>query len=173
MSDADNHTTYSDPSTEVDEFYQTDFYSEAGEVEVARTKREREEQIDSGKHVIHRRRGNDKAFRVVVYSSGTTPGSLIRNAVNGARTNYRVGYAEEDMFFSCSFATGEVGQTTGLLFYDTPEQYEAHFRVSLSDEIKSRWLVKYNAARLSLEYFDRKTNTFSGENHQSANVEVR
>ena len=148
----DDQTNYSDPSTDIDEFYQTDFYSDAGEVvDVKNNKREREAQIDSGKHVIQRHRGG-KPYRIVLYSTGTTPGSLIRNAVNGSRYNYRVGDAEEDLFFSSVLATGEVGPTSSILFYDTPEQYEAHFRVSLPEGAKAKWLVKYNVARDKLEY---------------------
>lgn len=160
---SDNHTTYSDPSTDVDEFYQTDFYSEDGDVsDIKLTKRELAAQVDSGKHVIYKRRGK-KNYRIVVYSTNGSPGRLIRNAVNGSTyLSYRVGSADEDLFFSVILASGETGKTPAILFYDTPEQYEAHFHVSLSDEAKRRWLVKFNDARRLLEEFDRKTNTYLG-----------
>jgi len=161
---SDNHTTYSDPSTEIDEFYQTDFYSDDGDnaSEVKLTKRERAAQTDSGKHVIYKRRGG-KSFRVVAYSTNSSPGRTIRNAVNGSSyLKYKVGSADEDLFFSVILASGETGQTPAILFYDTPEQYEAHFRVNLPDEAKARWLYKFNDARKRMEEFDIKTNTYSG-----------
>ncbi len=171
----ETNTTCSDTSTDIDEFYQTDFYSEDGDgdVSVKQTKKEREVDVDPGKHVIYRRFGESgKKRRIVVYSTSSTPGRLIRNAVNGFRYNYRVGYADEDLFYSVILASGEVGQTPAILFYDTPEQYEAHFHAKLPDEAKAIWLDKYNAARRSIEGFDRKTNTY-GSQKVATSVEVR
>lgn len=171
---SDNHTTYSDPSTEIDEFYQTDFYSDDGDnaSEVKLTKRERAAQTDSGKHVIYKRRGR-KNVRIVAYSTNGSPGRSIRNAVNGSMyLNYKVGSADEDLFFSVILASGETGQTPAILFYDTPEQYEAHFNVSIPDDTKARWLYKYNDARKRMEDFECKTNTYSGVKRSDTHMDV-
>jgi len=174
---SDNNTTYSDPST-IEEFYQTDFYSEDGDISVKQTKREREAFVDSGKHVIYRKRraqdGSMKQYRIVVYSTPSGPGRRIRHAITGNYGDYRVGYAnEEDMYFSVILASGEVGQTPAILFYDTPEQYESHFGTQLPDAAKHRWLAKFNAARRELESFDQKTNTFSNKMDVVETIEVK
>jgi hypothetical protein len=95
---------------------------------------------------------NERYKRVTIhaYFTGTNPGALIRNAVTGRRYAHRVGYAEEDLYFSVILATGELGQTSRVFFYDNPEQYERHFYTKLSAETKVRWLLKFDAARTEL-----------------------
>lgn len=111
-------------------------------------------QMDKGYHKV-KRLGYKKALNgnvvrkmvnVEVYSSGDV-GTYIRNAVTGLRYNHRVGTKEEDLLFKIKLATGELGQSAGSLFYDSPEQYEKHLFTTLSNETKERWFKKNLLAR--------------------------
>jgi hypothetical protein len=73
------------------------------------------------------------------YGSGQI-GSLIRNAVTGQYYPYRVGNTEEDTFFKVIDAVGRDGRKEPLiLYYDSPEQYENHQFVTVSQVIKESW----------------------------------
>jgi len=42
-------------------------------------------------------------------------------------------------------STGQFnGRLAPKLFYSTPEEYEKHMKVIVSDETKQKWLKKYN-----------------------------
>ena len=89
----------------------------------------------------------NKRVKVVFFETNLTPNRYIKNAVTGIlQTPFRVGTADEDLFFSVVLSTGECGQTPPCLFYDSPEQYERHFYTQLSDSVKKSWNEKYNAA---------------------------
>jgi hypothetical protein len=47
-------------------------------------------------------------------------------------------------------ATGELGQTAPVLFYDNPEQYERHFFTKVPQQLKDRWNEKRNTAMFNL-----------------------
>ena len=88
-----------------------------------------------------------KKVTIENYGSGQT-GSRIRNAVTGQRYNYLVGDAEEDLFFKVVDATGRLGRKESLmLYYDSPEQYENHQFVILSQVIKEKWYEKFLEAK--------------------------
>jgi len=104
------------------------------------------------KHLIVRKnpRGRGKIF---IMAFETTHGNT--HCIN-ARTNQvysaKYGSRDEDGLFSVILATGETGQTPLTLFYDTPEQYERHFYLTLSPETKQRWQkkrVSYEISKLS------------------------
>lgn len=95
-----------------------------------------------GLHTVYRTIGR-KSVKVSFYETTNTPNHYIRNAVSGSVMPYRVSSLDEDLFYSVLLATGETGQTSALLFYDNPEQYEQHFNVSLPTESKDAWRVKY------------------------------
>lgn len=82
---------------------------------------------------------------IEVYSTSTTPGCTIRDAVTGAGVGkFYVGKRDEDMFFKVRLA-GESGSSDRpvTLFYDNPEQYERHLRTVVDSETKEHWLRKY------------------------------
>ena len=72
-------------------------------------------------------------YKIFYYSSKMTPGSNIYNAVTGnIYNNYFVG---NDPFFKVLV----LGQH---LYYDSPDEYENHFRTVLNRIIKLRWIEK-------------------------------
>jgi len=102
---------------------------------------------DKSYHKLYRP-GGDKNDKVGVYSTNSTPGSLIRDAVTGA-THYLhcVGSHYEDLYFKTGFATGEFGSETKTMFFDSPEQYERHLNATVSQRNKTTWTNKFAAAR--------------------------
>jgi len=100
--------------------------------------------IDRGYHKI-KRNVNFKRTDIEVYSTGHLPGTMIRDAVTGSRySEYRVGSRNEHLFFKVVIATGEVGVNGGTFFFDSPEQFERHFKnvSNVSQPDKERWTNK-------------------------------
>lgn len=86
----------------------------------------------------------NKRTKVTFFETSLTPNRFIKNAITGViESPFRVGTADEDLFFSVILSTGECGQTPPCLFYDSPEQYERHFFTTVSDEAKLRWRTRY------------------------------
>jgi hypothetical protein len=87
--------------------------------------------------------------RVVVQCFGSGQiGSRIRNAVTGQQYPYIVGSVDEDLLFKVIDAVGRNGRKDPMfLFYDTPEQYENHQFIKLTQGIKERWYQKNLDAR--------------------------
>jgi hypothetical protein len=94
-------------------------------------------------------KGNPNAF-IEYYETSSNPHVYIRDAISGAsRSPYRTGTADEDLFFTVRLATGESRVRGGSnLFYDSPEQYERHFQVELSNDIKEAWREKSRLAQI-------------------------
>jgi hypothetical protein len=83
---------------------------------------------------------------IEMYGSGDI-GSYIRNAVSGQKTNHIVGSKEENLYFSVIETTGINGRKDPIkLFYDSPEQFESHFHVTVSQQIKENWHKKFMIA---------------------------
>jgi hypothetical protein len=66
----------------------------------------------------------------------------IRNAITGYRSRVKVGSSEEDTYFKVKMASGECKKNSGVLFYDSPEQFEKHQLVILKLPIKEQWYNK-------------------------------
>jgi hypothetical protein len=79
-----------------------------------------------------------KHVPVELFTTRTTPGSRIRNAVTGHYENVLVGRVGEYQYFKVALATGELGADAPSthLYYDSPEQYERHMGAIVSPEIK-------------------------------------
>lgn len=86
-----------------------------------------------------------KPLKIETYSSGDR-GTIIKNAITGeCYKNCFVGSKNEDLFFTVKMSTGEFNGRLGpKLFYSTPEEYENHMKVIVSDETKQKWFEKYN-----------------------------
>jgi hypothetical protein len=103
--------------------------------------------FDSGYGYVYRNKSSVsskvKISRVDCYTSGDL-GKRIRNAETGQYYKYKVGSKDEDLFFKIALATGELKTTnsSNVLFYDSPEQYEKHLMVEVDEEIKERWVEK-------------------------------
>ena len=82
-----------------------------------------------------------KRKNISIYGTGPL-GWHIRNAVTGEKYNHLVGSKNEDLYFKVSYCTGENGQESQTLFYDTPEQYEKHLFYKVDEYIKEQWLNK-------------------------------
>ena len=82
------------------------------------------------------------------YSSGII-GSTITSATTGIKyQEYNVGGKCEDLFFKVSISTGENKGNPVTLFYDSPEQFEKHQFVQLSNEVKQKWHDKFMKAKI-------------------------
>jgi hypothetical protein len=111
--------------------------------------------LDKNYHKIYRI-FNNKRKEIELYTSPMSCGLPIRDAITGSRyPNYKVGSKYEDLFFKTRLATGEFGDDQGCLFFDTPEQFERHMKIILSQDIKEKWQQKY---------IDSKTELFRAKN---------
>lgn len=105
----------------------------------------------------------EKLVRVELFPTISIPNACIKNAITGAYQGtgnrlFRVGSKDEDLFFSVLLATGELGQTAPLLFYDNPEQYERHFMIKLTQEKKDAWHIKNDAAMFRHKLQEQQQN---------------
>jgi len=104
---------------------------------------------DKGYHNIKIPYGHKK-IESEFYSTSTTPGKPIRDAVTGSRmSKHLVGSLDEDFYFKVRLATGQLNTVEGhILYFDSPEQFERLMRCTVSQEIKQKWTDKCIAARL-------------------------
>jgi hypothetical protein len=97
--------------------------------------------VDKGYHKV-KRSINGKNIKIEFYSTVLTPGNCIRNAITGTRfKEYRVGSSDEYLFYKVGNSV-DVSRKPGeslTLFYDSPEQWERHFRCELPQEEKLKW----------------------------------
>lgn len=92
--------------------------------------------------------GRKRSLTTEFYATRNIPGTRIRNAATGNTERHRCGSIYENLYYKVCHATGEFGNKDPLiLFYDTPEQYERHWNVRLSQENKDQWQVKYVEAQ--------------------------
>jgi hypothetical protein len=113
-------------------------------------------------------------------------GHPIRNARTGfLYSQYRVGQVNECLFFKIRLCTEESNEAQvfslkqalqksniptydkpdpDVLFYDSPEEYENHFQITLSQETKDQWRTRYE--RL-LRYTEKtkRAQTQSNDSH--------
>jgi len=80
-----------------------------------------------------------KSITINNYGSGSNR-TRVRNAVTGAYYNVMVGSTDEDLFFKVIDSMGRFRRKEPLiLYYDSPEQYENHHFVSVSNKVKAKW----------------------------------
>ena len=116
------------------------------------------EELGFGKPVTHLRNNNKRKKRteLKVYPSNIV-GQRIINAMTGSFYDINVGSRDESRLFKVStsqpfhkhtnFMGEEVidadGYQINTLFYDTPEQYEKHKGVTVSDNTKKEWYERH------------------------------
>jgi hypothetical protein len=102
---------------------------------------------------------NNKKYEIEVYSTSTTPGMMICDAITGSKyKDYRVGTFNEHLFFKIRLSTGELGKKcVDSLYFDSPEQYERHMKTTLSHNIKEKWLKK--SMEIREQFYVPKNNT--------------
>ena len=99
--------------------------------------------VEKGFHKFIKR-VNGQLLKIGFYETNITPGTLIRSAVTGNRyENFLVGSYIEDLFFKVCNTTIETGKRCPIyMFFDSPEEFENHFKCTLSDDIKNKWKHK-------------------------------
>ncbi len=102
-----------------------------------------------GYYTIDVKTDQNKSKSVSFYATKSIPGTRIRNAINGIPESYKVGKKEEDLFFKVRMASGQFGKNPfgNDLYYMSPEQFERHFSIVLTETIKNKWYCKYNIAK--------------------------
>lgn len=90
---------------------------------------------------------------VTIENHGTKgQGNKIRNAKTGLYYDIKVGSKEEGLFFKVNNAVGRKGRQTSLmLYYDSPEQFENHHYTSVDDNVKVEWRRKTAELHKQLE----------------------
>lgn len=119
-----------------------DVYSEINDWSVSSSNKKHIIEYNHNQHKIYRK-VNNKTVRITIYASNNTPNAGIVNAVSGNKYNSRVGTRDETIYFSTLLSTGECGQTSPLLFYDSPEQCEEHLMLEIDKNIKKNWYIQY------------------------------
>ena len=99
---------------------------------------------DKGYHKI-KKFIDGKLEKIEFYHTDFTPGTCIRNAITGTRNKeYRTGTRDEDLFFKVIETTVKTDKRDPLfLFFDCPEDWERHFKVTCSQDIKNKWHEKF------------------------------
>ena len=117
---------------------------------------------DPGFHQVKRKKNPRGHFILEYYETPRIMDSRIRNAVTGMlysedhpKCKYLVGSLQEDLFFKACVSTGETElyhrdnlKNTVLLFYDSPEQFEKHQNLTLSQQVKEKWQEKNRLRRV-------------------------
>ena len=105
--------------------------------------------MDKGFAILDAKSKNPIAY----FHTDSNPGSTIRNAVTGQyESGFKFGSINEDLFFKVGQAS-PTDSRMHMLFYDTPEQFEKHFRTTLSQAVKTKWSEK--STRRRLDFNDR------------------
>lgn len=85
--------------------------------------------------------------KIEVYCTPVLNNARIRDAISGARTEYRAGSKYEDLFFVIKDSTGsgnkEKNNEPRRLYYENPGQCERHLGISISTQMKDVWNTKY------------------------------
>jgi hypothetical protein len=116
---------------------------------------------DKGYHSFIRKISKAQQKKIGVYETPDIPNAKIKNAVTGIlylkempdglrHTYYFLGSKEQDLFFKVKMLNGDT-MTPLVLFYSSPEEYEKHQFVVLSDSIKDNWRKKVSAYRESCD----------------------
>jgi len=145
---SDNHSVSDDVISSVcsSEMNNNDIFSESNSYSAEHQKK-KAYNLNPNIYVLNWKRRDGRRvvnYKITIYGTPNTPNTYIVNAETGSKYQYRVGTSDEDMFFSTLLATGDSGtKTAPLLFYDNPEQYEAHLMCEVPMDIKRAWYVKY------------------------------
>jgi hypothetical protein len=97
---------------------------------------------DPGYRCFYTYNENNERIKVEVYSTDSTPGAKIRDAITGLRHNQKVGSYDEDLFFKVRMPIFADNSMATTVYYDSPEAFERHQHISLKPEEKARWSEK-------------------------------
>ena len=89
---------------------------------------------------IIRKMINHKLVEIEVYCTQNNQGRTIRHAITGTKCpDYLVGSNDENLFFKVKYLALK---EPVIMFYDSPEQYERHMKMTISQDIKEMWVKK-------------------------------
>lgn len=86
--------------------------------------------------------------KIELYSTPQNTYKLIRHAITGIRMEYYVGSKYEDLYFVVVDTLGNPRfptENARRLYYNSPEEFERHQQMTLSQSIKEDWLYKRNS----------------------------
>jgi hypothetical protein len=90
---------------------------------------------------------NRSKVKIPYYHTSYYPGSTIRNAMTGIyQTPHSVGKPNQDLYFKVVHPVAGPGDSHQL-FYDSPEQFEGHFRCTVTDQVRQKWTDRVAIAR--------------------------
>jgi hypothetical protein len=133
--------------------YEEDYYRDLNEDNLLDNRinkmLEQTKQVDKGFNKILIKDENDKQKKITLYSSGQI-GTRIRDAETGDYYSSLVGSKDEDLYYKVSWATGNCKSLNGsnIMFFNSPEHFMNHSKISLNEEVIDAWELKRNA-RLS------------------------
>lgn len=84
----------------------------------------------------------NKNIKIECFSTSCNPGSYILCPYSGIRSNDRVGSRDESFYFKARMPVISSGNEPITLYYDSPEAFEKHHLVTLSNNIKESWKNK-------------------------------
>jgi len=93
---------------------------------------------------------NREITKIEVYDTGSNTGSMIRLATSGVRmAKHYVGSKNEDLYFKVIYTglrhkTSKMGNEALFLYYESPEQWERHFKTTCPADVKAKWNQKYH-----------------------------
>lgn len=115
---------------------------------------------DPGFFVIKRNVIGSKRVKLELYKTPISYNYRIRNAITGIYETSKVGTLESSLHFKVALCTGETGKDPAHLYFDSPEQYEFHFGVTVNNKIKSEWKHNYMIqSENNRTYKNKKTET--------------
>lgn len=77
-------------------------------------------------------------LKITVFPTRSSRGYQIRNAITGIHTNHYVGKKEEAYYFKVRFLSSKLKNGTDL-YYDSPSQFEKHFKLSVREDVVQKW----------------------------------
>jgi len=81
---------------------------------------------------------NNELKTIETFASKLNCNAKIRNAITGHRTFHHVGSPSDSKYFSVMDTTSKSNEPRKL-YFDTPEQFERHYIVTVSNDIKNAW----------------------------------
>lgn len=93
---------------------------------------------------------NDIHVKIQCFSTKSSRGAKIRSATTGIYNDLYVGKSDENLFFKVRVVNGEAGSVVNGndFYYDSPEEYERHMFVKISQKMKETWDKKFQEEKL-------------------------
>jgi len=118
---------------------------------VSKKKRKQNNTNENGSYIFTRII-DDVRLKIPCFATKSAMGTKIKSATLGTYyDNMYVGKNDENLLFKVRVVNGETGKSVfgNDLYYDSPEEYERHLFVKVSQSIKENWTKKYRFAKSS------------------------